>query len=118
MDGLGAFFMLIRMWAGRFAFTHFRRKGQIIYLRTLQAVRRSLLAAILFICCLQLIVIGFVGTFVAGVLLTNEEPTVKLWILLAGFLTVLLLPIFGLTFLLSERTWYRYSGVSLNRNDP
>ncbi len=103
------FLTLIKMLSGRFAAVHIKRRGMIVYLRTLQAVRRSLLALILFVCCLQLMVIGAVGTFVTVVLLSNEDG--KLWVLLAGFLILLVLPVAGLAILLSERLWFKFSGA-------
>lgn len=102
---------LIRMWTGRLALSHLKRRSLLVYLRTLQAVRRSLLAAVVFACCLQLLVIGAVGTFVTGVLLTDQEWATKLWILFGGFATLLALPAVALTILLSERVWFKASGA-------
>jgi|GEM_PF-1152482 len=100
-----------RMWGGKFAMTHMRRKGLIVYLRALQAIRKSVLVAIAFFCLIQLMLMGLVGTFVTGVLLSNQEPASKLWILLAGFLIIFALPLIGLAFLFSERTWLKASGA-------
>lgn len=91
--------------------SHMKRKGLIVYLRALQAIRKSVIIAIAFFCLIQLMLMGLVGTFVTGVLLTNQDTTAKLWILLAGFLIVFALPFLGLAFLFSERTWLKASGA-------
>lgn len=100
-----------RMWSGKVAVTHFRRKGLIVYLRTLQAVRKSVIAAIAFFCVLQLMVIGLIGSFVTAVLLSNQDQISKLWLLLSGFLILFIVPLIGLIFALSERTWMKASGA-------
>jgi hypothetical protein len=100
-----------RIWGGKFAMTHFKRKGLIVYLRTLQIVRKSVLAAIAFFCLLQLMIFGAIGTFVTAVLLSNQDQVAKLWILLAGSLLMFAVPMIGLAFLFSERTWLKASGA-------
>lgn len=104
-------FSLFRLWTGRLAFLHVKRRGLLIYLRTLQTLRRSLIAAIVFACCLQLMVIGAVGAFIAGVLLSEQETTSKLWILFAGFLVIFGLPFITLFVIFSERVWLKASGA-------
>lgn len=91
--------------------THMKRKGLIVYLRSLQVIRKSVLAAILFFCLIQLMLMGVIGTFVVTVLLTNQDSTAKLWILLAGFLVLFALPFVGLAVFFSERMWLKASGV-------
>jgi hypothetical protein len=100
-----------RIWSGKLAMTHFKRKGLLVYLRTLQVIRKSVLAAIAFFCLIQLMIFGAIGTFVTGVLLTNQDPVAKLWILLAGFLLFFGLPFIGLVILFSERAWLKASGA-------
>ena len=104
-------FDLFRMWGTRVAILQIKRRGMLAYLRMLQVVRRSVVATIAVICVLQLMVIGAVGVFVTGVLLTNQDPAAKLWILLAGFLFILAIPLIGLAIVLSERFWFKLSGA-------
>jgi hypothetical protein len=91
--------------------THFKRKGLIVYLRTLQAIRKSVIVAVAFFCLLQLMILGAVGTFVVTVLLTDQDQISKLWILLSGFLILFSLPLVGLIILFSERVWLKASGA-------
>jgi len=100
-----------RLWGGKMVMTHVRRKGLIAYLRTLQAIRKSVIVAIAFFCLLQLMIFGAVGTFVLTVLLTNQEQASKLWILLSGFLILFAIPLVGLGVLFSERIWLKASGA-------
>src|SRR4051794_8965417 len=88
-----------RLWSGKLAVTHFRRQGLIVYLRTLQAIRKSVLVAIAFFCLIQLMIFGLIGTFVSAVLLSGQDQISKLWILLAGFLVLFAAPLVGLGFL-------------------
>lgn len=100
-----------RIWGGKFAATHMRRKGLIVYLRALQAIRKSVLFGIAFFALIQLMLMGLIGSFVTGVFLTNQDLTAKLWILLAGFLVIFSLPFVGLAYLFSEKTWLKASGA-------
>ncbi len=99
------------MWSTKVAITTFKRRGMLAYLKTLQVVRRSVVATIALICVLQLMVIGAVGVFVTGVMLTNQDPVAKLWILLSGFLFILALPLVALAIVFSERFWFKMSGA-------
>lgn len=103
--------MLFRMWSGRLAITAMKRRGMLVYLRALQTARRSLLAAIVFACVLQLMVIGLVGAFITGVLLLEQETGVKLWILFSGFGVLFGLPFVTLIVVFSERVWFKASGA-------
>lgn len=104
-------FMLFSHWGKAFATSHVKKKGLLLYLKMLQAVRRSLLAVIAFFCLLQLMVIGAIGTFVTAVFLGTGDTTTKLWILLAGFLLILVIPLVGIGLLFSERLWFKFSGA-------
>jgi hypothetical protein len=100
-----------KAWGQRMAANRLKTQGLLVYLKILQAVRKSLLGIIAFLCFLQFIVLGLIGTFVVGVLLTHNEPETKLWILLSGFLVLLAVPMIGLTFMFSERLWFKMSGA-------
>jgi flagellar basal body-associated protein FliL len=104
--------MLFSHWGQLYAVTRIKKQGMLFYLRTLQAVRRSLLAVVAFICCLQLMVLGLIGAIVTGVLLTNTDPQTKLWILLGVSLLILVLPMIGLAMLFSEKAWLQASGAA------
>src|SRR4051794_40398000 len=74
-------FILLKSFLYRRAVDRMEQKGILLYLKTLQAVRRSLAGVIAFFCVLHLMAIGLVGTIVAGVFLYPTEPETKLWIL-------------------------------------
>jgi hypothetical protein len=108
---------LIQIFGTQIALKELKKRGMIAYLKTLQAARKSLLAVLLVFCFVQLMIIGAVGTFVTAVLLSNQDPAAKLWILLGGFLAILVIPLITLVFALSERSWFKFSGAESFFND-
>lgn len=105
------FYFFVRSLLYRQALKSARRKGILIYLKTLQVVRRSLAASIFVFFILQSLFFGFMGCIVTGVFLLPEELHTKLWILLGVFLTLFLVPLASLIILLSDRMWFKLSGA-------
>ncbi len=98
--------------AYQYLFTRVRKKAVLTYLKTLKVVRQSLLAAVLILMALQLMIIGFVGAIISGVLLNpNIDMQTKLWILFSIFLLIFFIPCLGLILFFSERTWLKISGA-------
>ena len=98
--------------AYQYLFTRVRKKAVLTYLKTLKVVRQSLLAAVLILMALQLMIIGFVGAIISGVLLNpNIDMQSKLWILFSLFLLIFFIPCLGLILFFSERTWLKISGA-------
>lgn len=103
---------LLGQLAYQYAFGQVKKKALLIYLKTLQATRRSFIAAIAVFCILQLMVFGFLGTVITAVwLLPLEDVNTKLYILLGFFGFLFLIPLIGLCIFLSERVWFRASGA-------
>ncbi len=94
------------------AFSHLKRRGLLVYLRALQAIRRALAGAVILFVTLQLMVFGFIGVLVTGVLLLPQELEMKLWILFAVSFAFAFLPLTLLVIVLSEKTWLKGSGAS------
>ena len=98
--------------AYQYLFAQVRKKAVLTYLKTVQLVRQSLLAAVLILISLQLMIIGFVGVVVTAVWLSpNLDLQTKLWILLAIFSLLFFIPCLGLILFFSERTWLKISGA-------
>ena len=98
--------------AYQYFFSQVRKKAVLAYLKTLKAVRQSLLAAVLIIISLQLMVIGFVGAIISAVFLNPDlDIQTKLWVLFSVFLLILIVPGVGLALFFSERTWLKISGA-------
>ena len=93
------------------AVTRVREKGILVYLKTLQVVRRSLIGAIAVFFVLQLMALGFIGTVLVGVFLCPTDTETKLWILFGVFGTMFVLASGLLAVLLSDRVWYKVSGA-------
>lgn len=87
------------------------RKGLLFYLKGLQVARLGLAGSLAVFCFLQLMIFGFIGALVSGVLLLPEELNTRLWILFGVFAALFLLPLIGLLILFSERLWFRLSGA-------
>lgn len=104
-------FFLFRTFVYREAFNSVRKRGVLLYLRLVQVVRRSLLAAILIFVTLQLMVFGLVGSIIAGVFLLPHDFETRLWILFGVFGAFFLIPLIGLLIVFSEKTWYKLSGA-------
>ena len=97
--------------AYQYAFGRVKRKAVLIYLKTLQAMRRSLMVALVIFCFLQLMIFGFLGVVVTMIWLLPQDTNTKLYILLCFFGFIFLIPLMAVCFVLSERLWFRLSGV-------
>ena len=94
----------------RFALNKVKRKAILVYLKTLQAARKSLIAAILIFATLQLMMLGLLGSLVVSVwLIPTDDLQTKLFILLGVFGSLFLVPVLLLVYFLSEKTWFRLS---------
>lgn len=98
--------------AYQYAFKLAKQKAMLIYLKTLQAMRRSLLLAILVFCFLQIMIFSFFGLSITAIwLLPTQDLNTKLYILLGFFGFLFVVPALGFVYLLSERFWFRLSGA-------
>ena len=98
--------------AFQFAFKKIKRKALLVYLKTLQAVRRSIIVAVCVFFALQIIVFSFFGVVVTGIwLLPVSETSTKLFILLGFFGLLMIVSTIGLCVFLSERHWLKLSGA-------
>ena len=98
--------------AYQFAFKQVKRKAVLVYLKTLQAVRRSIIAAICVFFALQFMVFAFFGAVITGIwLLPVSDTSTKLCILLGFFGLLFILSTIGLCVFLSERHWFKLSGA-------
>lgn len=97
--------------AYQFVFGQVKKKATLIYLKTLQAMRRSLVAALAVFCILQLMIFGFLGAVVTSIWLLPHDVNTKLYFLLSFFAVIFILPFVALCFALSERLWFRLSGA-------
>lgn len=88
-----------------------KKKAVLIYLKTLQAVRKSLLATVIILITLQLMILGLVGACVTAIWLYPTDLDSKLWILLFLFSLLFLIPLIGLIIFFSESTWLRLSAA-------
>ncbi len=105
------FFILKQVFL-KFAFDKAKKKAIIIYLKTLQAARKSLLFAFIIFSFFQLMIVGFVGSIATGVwLLPIDDQHFRLLILFSAFLLMFLVPISFLMFFFSEKNWYKVSGA-------
>jgi hypothetical protein len=101
----------IRTFLYQKALQRVKQKGLLVYLKTLQVLRKSLALSLLVFFTLQLMLVGFVGSLTIGIWLIPTTPETKLWILLATFGTLFLIPALILTYILSEKFWFKASGA-------
>jgi len=97
--------------AYQYAFGQVKKKAVLIYLKTLQAIRRSILLAVLVFCFIQLMVLGFLGAVITAIWLLPQDTNTKLFVLLGFFAFLFIIPFIALCFMLSERLWFRFSGA-------
>ncbi len=96
----------------RLALTKAKQQGVLLYLKTLQVARKSILASLLIFTAFQLMILGFLGTVISGIwLLPLEDLSIKIWILFGFFTILFLVPVFVLIYAFSEKTWMRLSGA-------
>ena len=103
--------MFIRSFVYKKAANSIQKKGVLMYLKTLQVVRKSLAGSLFLFLFLQLMLVGFIGSLVVGVFLLPQETETKLWILFGVFFAFFILPLVSLLILFSERVWFRLSGA-------
>jgi hypothetical protein len=89
----------------------------LIYLKTLQAVRMGLAGSLLAFVFLQLMILGLIGSLVTAVLLSPQDLNTKLYILLAVFAAIFLIPFAFVLFIFSEQVWYKLSGAEKMVNE-
>ncbi len=106
------FTFIFKQLAFNFAVSRLKNKALLVYLRTLQFARRSLLFAFILFSFFQLMILGFVGSIVTGVwMIPIDDTQVKLWIILGIFAAMFLIPILFLLIFFSEKHWYQISGA-------
>lgn len=88
-----------------------KRKGVLLYLKILQAVRTSIVGALFVVFALQIFIFAFVGFFLVALYLAPVEIEVKAWILLGVCGVIVLFVGVVLTHVFSEKTWFKHSGV-------
>lgn len=103
--------LLIRSFGYQVIFERLRRKSVLLYLKTLQAARKSIGLLIALIFVLQMMAMGFVGAVVTGIWLMPQEAEFKVWCLFGFFGFLFLIPIIVFKIALSERLWYEKSGA-------
>ena len=107
----------VKSFLYRRAVSKARQKGILVYLKTLQTVRKSMALFLLAFAFFQLMILGFVGVVVAGIFLYPEELQWKLWVLLTVSGCLFIGPLVFLFFLFSERVWYQVSGAEKMMSD-
>jgi hypothetical protein len=88
-----------------------KAKGVLIYLKTLQVARLSVMGVLAVFALVQILLFGFIGALISGVWLLPQEENIKLWILFGVFAFLFLVTTLLLIFAFSEKVWYRLSGA-------
>lgn len=101
----------IGQMAYQYVFGKVKKKAVLIYLKTLQAMRRSIAVGLIVFCILQFMVFGFLGLVVTSIWLLPQDTDAKLFILLGFFAFIFFVPFIVLCYILSERVWFRISGA-------
>jgi hypothetical protein len=86
-------------------------RGVLLYLKTLQIARLSLMGLLAIFVVMQLLIFGFFGAVITGVWLLPQDENIKLWILFGVFTLFCLITSGFLLFAFSEKIWYRLSGA-------
>jgi hypothetical protein len=109
---------LLGSFIERLAMQQFRKRAVLIYLKTLQAMRRSLLISFGVFIAVQMMVIGLFGAIITLIWLCPDiEPRTRLWILLGFFAFSFIVPLVSLFLVFSEKLWYKLSGAEEMLND-
>jgi len=93
------------------AMRHARRRGTLVFLKTLEGVRLSLAGLIAVFIVLQFLSTGFFVMVGAGLWLLPIELDYKMWSLLGLGVMLFFVPLMALIYFLSGRFWYRASGA-------
>ncbi|AZZ38137.1 hypothetical protein CIK05_15450 [Bdellovibrio sp. qaytius] len=105
------FSYFLSQMAYQYAFGKVKKKAVLIYLKALQAMRRSMLIAVMVFCFLQLMIFGFLGTVATAIWLMPQDTNTKLYYLLGFFAFIFTVPFVALCFIFSEKLWFRISGA-------
>lgn len=108
---------LFRAFVYREAARSLQKRSVLMYLKTLQMLRKALAGSIFLFLFLQLMFVGFIGTVVVAIMLLPQDLELRLWILFGVFGTFLVLPMICLMMLFSEKVWYQASGAEKMVND-
>ena len=84
-------------------------KGVLIYLKTLNGVRRSLMAAMLIFFIFQVVAFSFACMIGFGLWLLPWELETKLWVGFGLSATGFIVPILICAFVFQEKIWYKVS---------
>jgi hypothetical protein len=103
--------MLIRHQAKLRLLTEVKKKGAIAYLRAVNGSRRFLIGALVAFILLQFMVLAGFGALITGFMLWEADHALKLQILFGVFVGLFSVPALFLSFLFSERLWYKASGA-------
>lgn len=104
---------LLKQVAFNVAINHMKKKAILIYLRSLQVARKSLLFAFILFSFFQVMILGFVGAIMSGIwLIPIDDPQIRLWIIFGVFAALFVIPAFSLMMFFSEKHWYQISGTS------
>tara|TARA_B110001454_G_scaffold219198_1_gene251566 strand:+ start:144760 stop:145110 length:351 start_codon:yes stop_codon:yes gene_type:complete len=104
--------ILLKIFEGHRLIQESKKRGVLMYLKILQAVRTSIVGALLVVFALQIFVFAVVGVVLTAIYLAPFEDDTKAWILLGLCGTIVLLVGVVLTHIFSEKTWFKHSGAS------
>ena len=103
------FLHFIKVSSYRFTARRIKRKGLIIYLKTIQIARKSILGILVFAFVFQLMVLGLIGALITGSLLLPIEQETRLWILFGLFAFIFIVPAGIILTIMSEKAWFKAS---------
>lgn len=86
-----------------------KAKSTLIYLKTLNKVRKSLLAAMIMIFGFQVVVFSFLAMITIGLWLLPWELETKLWVGFGLASITFVIPFAFCIYLFQEKLWYKVS---------
>ncbi|OYZ24655.1 MAG: hypothetical protein B7Y39_00315 [Bdellovibrio sp. 28-41-41] len=104
--------LLLKIFEGHRLIQESKKKGVLLYLKVLQAVRTSIVGALIVFFALQIFIVAVVGIVLTVLYLVPLENETKAWILLGLCGTIVLFVALVLNHIFSEKTWFKYSGAS------
>lgn len=104
--------LLLKISEGHRLIQESKKKGVLIYLKVLQAVRTSIVGALIVFFALQIFIFAVVGIVLMALYLVPLENETKAWILLGLCVTIVLIVGIVLNHIFSEKTWYKHSGAN------
>ncbi len=104
--------LLLKIFEGHRLIQESKKKGILLYLKVLQAVRTSIVGALMVFFALQIFIFAVVGIVLTSLYLIPLENETKAWILLGLCGTIVLFVGVVLNLIFSEKTWYKHSGVN------